>query len=180
MHDVSSRLRRLMPPEGEPVSLGEAKLFLRVEHDAEDATIARTITAAREACEQYLGLSLLPQTWELDVACRGQRSVVLPFGPVEEVTAVTPLADGAEAMEEALYRLSLDGMRLHFTVPLRGTAVRVAYRASLAEAADALPALLKQGILHHVAAMYAGREGAEGAIPAASLVCYQPFRQVRL
>ena len=41
-----------------PVSLTEAKLFLRVEHDAEDALVQTLIDAARARVESDAGLNL--------------------------------------------------------------------------------------------------------------------------
>jgi len=179
--DVSSRLRVMTPPVSEPVSLSEAKLFLRIEHAAEDAVITRAIASAREACEHYLGSALLPQSLSFTGACDGRIRLMLPFGPATAIDAVTVTDDaGAETeLVETDYRLSIDGYSVFFDTAPSGAFVTVEYVAALADTANALPALLKQGILHHVGAWMEQREGA-APMPLASLACYQPYRRVRL
>lgn len=56
-------LRRLIDPGLEPVSLAEAKLHLRVGGSTDDPLIASLITAARTACEERLGRSLIATRW---------------------------------------------------------------------------------------------------------------------
>ena len=51
----------------EPVSLAQAKLWLRVDHDAEDDLITALVSAARDYVEAQTGLALAPQTWRLAV-----------------------------------------------------------------------------------------------------------------
>lgn len=179
--DVTSRLRLVVPPVSEPVALNEAKLFLRIEHEAEDAVIVRAIANAREACEHYLGIALLPQAWRYQCASAGALRVVLPFGPVSAIDAVTVTRADAEVLPigESAFRLSIDGFTLIFSHALPAQVLAVEYVAAYADSAAALPALLKQGILHHVAALLEQREG-QAPMPLASLQCYQPFRRVRL
>lgn len=178
--DVSSRLRLVVPPASEPVSLSEAKLFLRIEHAAEDTVISRAITAARQACESYLSCALLPQSWNYTVGGAGTLRIALPFGPATAIDAVTVTNGSGVSTElaETAYRLSLDGFSLFLDNPTEQV-LSIDYDASLADNDSALPALLKQGILHHVAAAMHLREGA-APMPLLSLQCYQPFRQVRL
>ena len=52
-------------PAGEPVSLAEAKLFLRVEHDDDDDIIAALIAGARIHVEAQTRRALITQTWRL-------------------------------------------------------------------------------------------------------------------
>jgi uncharacterized phiE125 gp8 family phage protein len=53
----------LTPPAVEPISLAEAKLYLRVEHDDDDAVIASLITAARAQVEMQARVALITQAW---------------------------------------------------------------------------------------------------------------------
>jgi uncharacterized phiE125 gp8 family phage protein len=181
MKDTTSRLRIIAPPTSEPVSLSEAKLFLRIDHTAEDTVISRAITTAREAAEQWLKLALLPQSLELAVGCHGQQSVALPIGPARAIDAVTLITRDEQVTEwnETHFVLSANGCMLHFDVPLQGRLATIAYEAALADHANALPVTLKQGILHHVAALLENREGI-ASMPAASLACYQPYRRMGL
>ena len=52
-------------PSSEPITLAEAKLYLRVDDSTEDALITAIITAARRKFENDTYHYLMPQTWEL-------------------------------------------------------------------------------------------------------------------
>src|SRR3989304_6240373 len=59
------RLALTVPPPVEPITLAEAKTFLRVDVSNDDALIGRLVTAARDACERCTGRALVMQTWTL-------------------------------------------------------------------------------------------------------------------
>ncbi|MEO0671340.1 MAG: head-tail connector protein, partial [Pseudomonadota bacterium] len=58
-------LRQLTAPASEPVTRDEAKAFLRLEHDAEDAFIDSLIKTSRLHIEAALSLALITQTWRV-------------------------------------------------------------------------------------------------------------------
>ena len=58
-------LQIVTPPAGEPVSLAEAKLHLRVDRDDDDLLIGSLITAARQAAETLTGRQLITARWRL-------------------------------------------------------------------------------------------------------------------
>lgn len=179
--DPTTRLTLVTLPEDEPVTLVEAKTFLRIEHTADDEAITRAITAAREAAEQYLRIAFLPQEWRFTTAVPTASLLRMPVGPVQniDVIAVTDSAGEESEVDEDSYRLTLDGYGVIFETLPSGESLAIDLSVSLAPSAEAVPALIKQGILHHVTAMLAQREGFV-PLPISSIGCYQPFRRILL
>ena len=179
--DHSSALRLITPPISEPLTLAQAKNFLRIEHSADDEAIVRAITAARAFAEHYLRLALLPQTWEYTKANLESGTLRLPFGPAQTITSVTLIAvDGtATTMDATNYRLSVNGFALIFLNVPTVEQVLVRYVASTATTVADVPVPVLQGMLHHVAVMMETRDGA-APLPMQSVACYQPYRRVSL
>lgn len=76
------------PPAGEPISLLDAKNYLRVQHEADDAPIAELFSGARMQVELLTRRTLITQTWRI-VLDRWPSSGVIrsPVSPLRAVTA---------------------------------------------------------------------------------------------
>ena len=98
-------LRLVTPPAAEPVSLGEAKAHLRVDHVQDDLLIANLVTAAREAIEAETSRSLLTTAWEWRSAGwpADGAALVLPRAPLLAVSGVTYEAGGTATLDTGLY-----------------------------------------------------------------------------
>ena len=88
-----SNLTVITPPAEPPVSLADAKKYLRVGHAGEDQLIADLVEAASVRLEQLAGLALVKQTrqltwlrWPATIAGRGLR---LPISPIIELKSVS-------------------------------------------------------------------------------------------
>jgi uncharacterized phiE125 gp8 family phage protein len=89
----------LTPPASEPLSLAEAKQYLRVEHGDDDALIAALVAAARGALERATRRVLITQTWRI-VLDRWPASgrIVSPVNPLSTLEAARVIAaDGTPA-----------------------------------------------------------------------------------
>jgi uncharacterized phiE125 gp8 family phage protein len=97
-------------PAVEPVALAEAKTFLRVDGEAEDALVASLLAGAREALELATRRAFIAQTWRLHLDWWPQgKAVRLPLAPVLSVVAVriTPASGPAAVLDPGLYRLDV-------------------------------------------------------------------------
>jgi len=181
----------IVPPDAEPISLEEARTHLEAAPygdsdddpvDAvDDAMIMAWLAAAREHCEDFLGLSLSPRTLELALDTwpterdDGRTYIELPMGPVSEIVSITiPDASGdsddtdADPVDTSVYVLD------DFSAPARlypaaswpamtaGTnAIRIRYVAGYAIDSDgesAMPKVFRAAMLLVLGHLYAHRE----------------------
>jgi len=179
--DTSAALRLVTPAAAEPVTLAQAKAFLRIEHAGDDAAITTAIATARQYAENYLRSALLAQTWDYSVANPGALQLPLPVGPVSSITSITLTNElGSNSTLAAQnYRLSVDGFSVHFTTVPQIEKLTVRFVAGAYASAADIPAPIIQGILHHIAAQMEQRDSA-GGLPLQSLTSYTPWRRVAL
>lgn len=107
-------LKLITAPTSEPVTTDEAKLWLRLDSDAEIDIVDRLLKSARQmldGADGYLGRCLTEQTWAMTLGrfpyCR---SIRIPLPPLISITSVKYLdALGAEqTFDPASYRISSD------------------------------------------------------------------------
>lgn len=179
--DTSFALQLVAAPTIEPLTLDQAKTFLRIENTADDDVVTRAITAARQAAEQYLKQALLPQTWNFTQANPPADKSHLPFGPAQSITSVTltTKAGVSSTMNAANYRLAVGGFAVLFTPTVSIETMAIQYVAGIGTIATDIPSMIIQGILHHIAVMVENRDGS-APMPMQSIACYLPYRRISL
>ncbi len=177
------------PPAVEPVTLAEAKAYLRVDLDDEDALISRCIVAAREAAERYTGRAFVTQ----DLCLRrdawpggGTRALALPRPPLIEIATVTvfDLSGTATVLSSDAYivdsaavpgRIVLRAGTLVPSVPRETNMVEIAYRAGYGDTAADVPASIRSAILHWVGHLFEHRGDSSG-LPSDAHALLAPYR----
>lgn len=104
------RVTLLTPPANEPLTLVEARTWLRVDGEEEDTLIATLIRAARETVETLAGRRLITQGWRVTRdSWPADGCIRLTEGPVLSLDAAR-LAGGADTVLP-LTAFRLDGGR---------------------------------------------------------------------
>lgn len=158
-------LRRTTNPVAEPVSLAEAKLHLRVDHDAEDALISVLITAARMDCEERIERTLVTTGWEWSLdsfsgVCAVPRPPLVSVAGIRYFDAggVERVIPPEEYRVDALSYLGrIEPVSSWPVTQDRIAAVTVEFTAGYGAPAD-VPAPIRQWILLAIGDMYANRE----------------------
>lgn len=163
------------PPAVEPVTLLEAKDFLRVDGSSEDATITGLISAARIHAEKFLRRSLVTQTRKVTLPAFPCGPIRLSYGPVQSISSVNyyDAANVATVLSSTLYALdaapdiplvypSVDELwptdALAPSYGLRPDAVSVTYVAGYGLAV-AVPETIKLGIKVIASVFFDHRQG---------------------
>lgn len=154
-------------PEEGPISLAEAKAFLRVETGADNALITDLLGAALEVAEHRARRHLVRQTWLLTLPYFPAWELYFPRSPVSSVTSVVyDDLSGDEVTLDAEDYVLAAGRDPAWIQPTFGfvwpatiygpNSVRVTYVAGAATPAVA-PAAAKQAMLMLTAHWYENR-----------------------
>lgn len=186
----------LAGPAEEPVSLAEARAFLRLDSEAEDGLVSTLVAAARLHVESVTGRALVNQSWRLVLDAWPTDCVVtLPVSPLVSLTAITaydedgddhplPMAQFEAAAGVTPARLILPRTVAGMPVLRERFGIEVDYVAGFGEADD-VPSDLKRGVLALVAHWFEHRDavlvaGSGAVIPPGFNQMISPYRQVRL
>lgn len=183
----------LAGPSVEPLTLAEAKTYLRVDHEAEDALISSLITAARATVEALTRRVLIDQSWRLvRDAWPACGLIGVPVNPLRALTAAHVLdAAGAETALP-LAAFTIDAARLPGLIRVERGAVPAPTRrlagialditAGHGVSADHVPSPLIEAVRVVLAHFYEHRDvaGPGAAFPARLDALVAPFRVTRL
>ena len=173
-------LSQVTAPAEEPLTLSEAKLFLRVDITDDDSIITRLITTARKAAETYMRRSIITQQWALIYDDYAPCQIFLPRGPVQTVDVIRMIAsdDSQAVVDGALYSQAADSSILNVRTTLISHRVEILYTAGFGLAAS-VPDEIKQGMLLHISAMYDDRANS-GVLNGGSQGLYDPYKILSL
>jgi uncharacterized phiE125 gp8 family phage protein len=183
----------LTGPALEPVSLAEAKAFLRVEHDDDDDVIAALIAGARIHVETQTRRALITQSWRLtrDAWPQTGRIAVRP-GPLQSLEAarVYDAQSGPIELDVAGFFPDVAGSELVFApwaMPQPGrtaAGIELDVTVGYGDAATDVPEPLRQAIRLLAAHWYENRglvaPEAAPLLPITVPALLAPYRMVSL
>lgn len=184
----------LVPPASEPLSLADAKAFLRVAHDDDDAVITALIAAARGHVEALTRRALLTQTWRVTRDAWPRNGIIaLRIGPLQSVVAARVVdPDGtAHAVDVENFVVDTGGNAIaapSWALPMPGrrrAGIELDVLCGFGAAAGDVPDDLIQALLRLVAHWYDNRGiiaigGTTAVLPAGVHELIAPHRMLAL
>ena len=176
-------------PASEPITLSEAKNYLKVEdsYTDDDTLITAIITSVRQYIERYLSTALITQTieekWDyIDVRnYQVRQNFNLGVNPVQSVTSITYIdTDGdsqtwsaSEYVVDTHRQVARIGIKNGYTWPSiqdEINALTVTYVAGSGDAGSDVPGNILQAMRYLIATYYENRTDHLATLPTASRV----------
>ncbi len=181
----------IIPADGEPVSLSDAKDYLRVGYDGEDGLVGDLIAGARARIEQAAGIAIVSRILRATVDCwpdgMASRGLRLRPGPVQTVSAVRTVGAGGGDVA-ASFRLHGSVLRLRPFHQLPAVdpdgRIEIEFETGFG-AAGAVPADLIMAVKLTAAHAFqrreaGGREDDAEGLPAEVQRLMRPYREARI
>lgn len=193
------------PPVSEPVSLTEAKNYLRITDTDDDALISSLVTAIRQKAETWTRRLFITQTWTLWLDSRPEGAILsIPLPALQSVTHIKSYdsANTVSIFDPEKYFVDIAsapgriGMNVGQTWPnalRRINALEIEFVAGFGDESS-VPETIKQGILQWVKLLFANKsklyesdESTSGLlelnrvpIPPAVMVLWAPYRVFKI
>lgn len=154
-------------PASEPVSLSEAKLHCKIDHDVDDGLLAIFITAARLKAEHITGRVLVTQTLEMALCAFPSAQIMMPVAPVQSIVSIQYLDETGALLTLPAQSYSLENYALSNTIQLKAgaqwpatmvdaNAVKIQFIAGYGDA-SLVPAGIKSWMLLTIESLYRNR-----------------------
>ena len=173
-------------PAVTPVGVDEAKAYLRIEGEEEDALIAGLVRSATALCEGFCGQALIARavTETVPAAAVWRRLSVTPVRAIAGIEGL-PATGAGFALPVEAYAVDIDVHGdgwVRMSQPGSATRIAVTYQAGLAADWNGVPEPLRQGIIRLVAHLFSQRDGpGDGAEPPTAVAAlWRPWRRMRL
>lgn len=180
-------VRDLAEPALEPVSLTQAKLFLRVDHDEEDGLILDMIKTARLQVEAFCGVSLISRLRRFTWSGADADNIIINHYPITTVQTVRLIdKSGGEtviAAEDYSVNLRARPARLSLNPPgaiKPDQQVELDAEAGYGQTADDIPVPFTQSIMLLTAQLYERGDERPENIPLMVQALLMPYRGLRL
>lgn len=187
----------LAGPATEPISLADAKAFLRVDSADEDSFITTLIAAARLHVESVTGRALISQTWRLVCdAWPEDRVIELPIGPLQSISQIVTYDAQGDPTSLALAQFQpetdVSPGRLFLPQQIDGATllrerggIEVDFIAGFGAAPEQVPADMRQAVLVLVGYWFEHRDavvmaGSGAVVPAGFDNLVGAYRRVRI
>ena len=178
-------------PRCEPVTIDEARAWLRFDTNDEDSAIALLVRSARESIEAAMRGHMISQHWRFvrDAWPKGH-VLTLPLAPLQSVDAVRIYDSGGQPnlLSRDRFHLSRCAVvpRLKFDVDppapgISASGIEIDVTTGYGDTPDDVPGPLRQALRILVARWFDNRGDMEaGALPADVRMLVAPYRQMRL
>lgn len=164
----------ITPPVAEPITVDQAKDWLKIDFDNDDEMIAMLISAAREKAEHYCNARFVTTTVK-ETFSPSSIMVTTAVGP--NVAGIVVGSDGETLVLGTDYTVKTDDRQtLIHVLNRQEEALEVTYTAGYGTAND-VPTAIKQAILLTVSDYYENRVDAVRSLPTASAHLLNAYRR---
>tara|TARA_R100001440_G_scaffold75315_1_gene102244 strand:+ start:1377 stop:2039 length:663 start_codon:yes stop_codon:yes gene_type:complete len=197
-------------PDTLPITLAEAKTFLRIDTSDDDTLITTLIESAKDYAEEYLGRSLINTTFKLSLDGFSEdqvpiqegfytapymtfhkRYISLPKPPLVSVTHLKTFNEDNTESTFASTKYHVDNARNPGRVVLKegetwptdlrvANGIEVTYVAGYGTAASDIPSAIKVGMREHVTYLYEHRGDYEQGLNTFPILAKQLYQPYRV